>query len=88
LGDWRKTCASACEAVGVPGLLFHDFRRSAVRNLIRSDVPQVVAIEITGHRTRDVFDRYNIATTDEAREAIRATVRRLRMQNGYGTVAV
>ncbi len=78
LGDWRKTWATTCDAVGVPGLVFHDFRRSAVRNFIRSGVPQVVAMEITGHVTRAVFDRYNITTTDEAREAIRATVRRLR----------
>jgi hypothetical protein len=59
-----------------------------VRNLIRSGVPQVVAMEITGHRTREVFDRYNIATTEEAREAIRATVRRLRPENSYGTATV
>src|SRR5262245_17567551 len=88
LGDRRKTWASASDRVGCPGLLFHDFRRSAVRNLIRSGVPQVVAMEITGHRTREVFDRYNITTTDETREAIRATVRRLRGENSYGTATV
>ena len=85
---WRKAWATACGAVGAPGHLFHDFRRSAVRNLIRSGVPQVVVQEITGHRTREVFDRYNITTTEEAREAILATVRRLRPDNGYGTATV
>jgi integrase len=88
LGDWRKTWANASNAVGVPGLLFHDFRRSAVRNLIRSGVPQLVAMEITGHRTREAFDRYNITTIEETREAIRATVRRLRPGNSYGTATV
>jgi integrase len=78
LGDWRKRWASACKVAEVPGLIFHDFRRSAVRNLTRAGVASVVAMEITGHRTRSVFDRYNIATTDEAREAIRATVRFLK----------
>lgn len=78
LGDWRKAWRRACETAGVPTLLFHDFRRSAVRNLTRAGVTSVVAMEITGHRTRSVFDRYNIATTDEAREAIRATVRFLK----------
>jgi integrase len=90
LGDWRKTWARACETVGAPGLLFHDFRRSCVRNLVRSKVSQVIAMEITGHRTRAVFDRYNISATDEAREAIRATVTRLRPkgENSYGTATV
>jgi integrase len=78
LGDWRKAWRRACGIAGVPRLLFHDFRRSAVRNLTRAGVASVVAMEITGHRTRSVFDRYNIATTDEAREAIRATVRFLK----------
>lgn len=78
LGDWRKTWATACKAAGVPGLLLHDFRRSCVRNLTRAGVPSVVAMEITGHRTRSVFDRYNITTTNEAREALRATVRFLK----------
>src|SRR4029450_3331534 len=71
LGDWRKTWKAACEAARVPGLLFHDFRWSAVRNLIRSGVPQAVAQEISGHRTRPMFDRYNVAPAAEAREAIR-----------------
>ncbi len=64
---------------GVPdgwraGTPLHDFCRSAVRNLTRAGIPAVIAREITGHRTRSVLDRYDIATTKEARQAFRATV--------------
>jgi integrase len=67
--DFRESWDQACERAGVPDLLFHDLRRTAVRNLRRAGVPESVIRKITGHRTRTVFERYNITDQSDTQEA-------------------
>ena len=62
---------TACRRVGLGGRWLHDFRRSATRELLRSGVLEPIAMRITGHKTRSIFDRYNIVSEDDLREAAR-----------------
>ncbi len=71
--DFKRSWATACEAAGSPGLLFHDLRRSAVRDMIRAGVPQSVAMRISGHKTTAVFIRYDITSEDDKRAALERT---------------
>jgi integrase len=70
IGTFYKAWAEACREAQCPGMLFHDFRRTAARNLTKAGLSESQAMMITGHKTREVFRRYNIVTEGDLRNAI------------------
>jgi len=68
--EFRKSWKAACEAAGLQGRLFHDFRRTAARNMRRAGVPEEIAMKITGHKTTSMFRRYNITDDRDITEAL------------------
>ena len=81
VGDFRKVCARATKAAGVPDRLFHDLRRTAARDFRRTGVREGEIMRLCGWKTRDMFDRYNII---DAADLSRAVAKRFE-DNGTGT---
>jgi len=71
--QFRKTWKAACDSAGKPDALFHDFRRTAVRNMIRTGVSRKIAMLLSGHKTESVFERYNITDDHDLEDAVRKT---------------
>ncbi len=71
LGQFHKQWTRACREAGCPGRLVHDLRRRAVKKLVDAGIPEKVAMTITGHRTRSVFDRYHIVADVDVVKAVR-----------------
>lgn len=77
LKDIRAAFRTACHKAGIPygrytkdGFIFHDLRHSFNTYMRKSGVPESVIMKITGHSTREMFDRYNTVDAEDARRAI------------------
>ena len=86
IGEFKKSWATACKKSGLEGTLVHDLRRCAARNLSRAGVPEAVAMQITGHKTRSMYRRYRIVDERDLREATERLQTHLESQDGAKVV--
>jgi integrase len=68
--DLRKPFSQACKTAGLEGLWFHDLRRSFITRARRAGVPESVIMRMSGHKTRSVFERYNVIETRDMQDAV------------------
>ena len=88
-GLWDPTAGkpdSDGKPAGKPTRLVHDLRRTAVRNLVRSGVADVTAMAVSGHKTRAVFDRYNITSESDLADAALRLDRHIRAKSSTSLV--
>jgi integrase len=88
ISDFRKAWRSACRTASVPGRLFHDFRRGAVRNFERSGVSRSAGMALTGHLTASIYSRYSIVDSTMLEEAVEKLASAMSDQKSPSTVKV
>jgi len=84
--DFRGAWDEACKKASVPELNFHDLRRTAVRNMRRAGVPQVIRMKISGHKTDSMERRYNIVDADDLSIAKEFMERRMKAAKNVAKV--
>lgn len=72
-GSWERACKESGLTCKIP----RDFRRTAIRNMVWAGISEHVAMKMSGHKTRDVFDRYDLVSESELREAAHKLSERL-----------